>query len=754
MSALVEQNERQSNSLTQITGLIQLICRLDSANQDEHRRTREIILEAVEQRKHEPKEELSDQQDDDYEDVATFKLNIEAFGVSSAYELTDVSDAQESQLRSKTTKIILRSLRYDRMSNRYEDVVEAYPKTFEWIFRDTEEEQLPWDSFTDWLETGNGVYWIAGKAGSGKSTLLKHVFDDPRTRQHLRKWAGCRLLRVASFFFWGSGTSEQRSQAGCLKALLFQIFDQHPELIPIALPERWAETYTNSIKQLNISEKPWSLFDLMSGLRRVVRQTSIPLGLCFLVDGLDEFDGDHEEIVEFFKDLAMWDSFKACVSSRPWVIFKEAFSECSILLLQNFTYNDIVYYVNGRFAANKSFRKLQMRQPENATALVEEVVQKADGVFLWVRLAVKSLLNGIQNRDDITTLQSRLATLPNELEALYVHLLGLIEPHYLPWTSKVLQIVRACRELGTCCFGTSRSFIGVIPLTLGCLYLAIEESGYDGVLSSSSLSVTKMNESYLDLEVHLAARAAGLLEISHPLYGQVSAGSSVGYLHLTCRDYLESNSIWPKILVHTAGLKFNPHTAMFKACLRLLQSSPNIHGELKLHTEGEADFTSPTMDREEQLIHSALTYATQISPHEQLSLLDLLDRACEVLYASPIETGKHWSNNLFAQGESPLESFLDLAAIYHLERYVEEKLKRQASDTAKITAASLLFKLLPKTHWGAAWPGPSPEIVTMLLKYGADPNQKHNYFRTSVYENTIRYILNSPLPDDDDATNK
>lgn len=736
ISALLEQSGAQAASLAQITALIQLVCRLDGANQDEHRRTREVVLEAIERRKQEPKKDSSDDESDVYEDIATYKLTTEIDGLSSAFELTDVSDAQESQLRNKTIKTILRSLQYERMTNRYEDVVEAYPKTFEWIFCETEEEQLPWDSFTTWLETGDSVYWISGKAGSGKSTLMKHIFDDHRTRRHLRRWANCRPLCIASFFFWGSGTAEQRSQSGCLKALLFQILDQHPELIPIAMPGRWAETYTNAIRQRNISEKPWSLNDLMAALRRIVRQTSTPLGLCFLVDGLDEFDGDHEDIVELFKDLALSDNFKACLSSRPWVIFKEAFFECSSLLLQNFTYKDIVFYVTGRFHSNISFKRLRSQQPEAAVALIKEVVDKADGVFLWVRLAVKSLLNGIQNRDDVTTLRTRLKTLPRELEALYVHLLNIIEPHYLPWTSKVLQIVRACRELGTFYSSTSQPFIGVVPLTLGALRLALEDTSFTSPRSENLLTVMRVNvnESYQDLEVHLAARAAGLLEVSHPSYGKVGEYSSVGYLHLTCRDYLESPTIWPNIVAHTAKSNFNPCSSMLRSCIKQLKL-------LEPPSPGEefAEFA-------QRLLHSALIYASRIPPQEQVRLLDELNIHCTWLYSRLSEDPKHWSNHLFAQGPYQLESFLDLATIYQLSGFVGEKLKLHSPKKRKIESTSLLHKLLPKENWGAGWPGPTAEMVAVLLSYGADPNHRDGKFRSSVYENTILYILNSPPP--------
>jgi hypothetical protein len=71
------------------------------------------------------------------------------------------------------------------------------------------------------------------------------------------------------------------------------------------------------------------------------RQTTIKLKICFVVDGLDEFDGDdsdYEEMGELFKDVTDSAHIKVCLSSRPWVVFEDLFNRCLNLKLQNLTY--------------------------------------------------------------------------------------------------------------------------------------------------------------------------------------------------------------------------------------------------------------------------------------------------------------------------------------------------------------------------------------------------------------------------------
>jgi hypothetical protein len=67
---------------------------------------------------------------------------------------------------------------------------------------------------------------------------MKHIFDKLRTGRYLETWAGnAAPMCLATFFFWDSGTPEQKSPIGFLRAILFQVLEQHPDFIPIAFPD-------------------------------------------------------------------------------------------------------------------------------------------------------------------------------------------------------------------------------------------------------------------------------------------------------------------------------------------------------------------------------------------------------------------------------------------------------------------------------------------------------------------------------------
>jgi hypothetical protein len=65
-----------------------------------------------------------------------------------------------------------------------------------------------------------------------------------------------------------------------------------------------------------------------------------------------------------------------------------------------------------------------------ASALIDEIINVADGVFLWVQLATKSLIDGMSNHDTILDLRKRLKQVPTELVGLYEHMLNSIDPFY------------------------------------------------------------------------------------------------------------------------------------------------------------------------------------------------------------------------------------------------------------------------------------------------------------------------------------
>ncbi|CZR58782.1 uncharacterized protein PAC_08674 [Phialocephala subalpina] len=729
----------------QTLAFTQLMSRLESLNRDDHRQTRdtfnEIMRTSLARRRNSPGTSIE----------GSGKPRLEYTEIVSDIEMLDVSDTIESTLRTFVGESILWQVQYPGMTSRYEDVIEAHPKTFEWAFCDSTAEQCSWSNLSQWLQQSNGVYWICGKAGSGKSTLMKHIFDDERTTTFLKAWAGPTPLVIATFFFWNSGTNEQRSQKGLLRSLLFQILSKHPGLIPIVAPQQWAELYSRNImrnesgiNRLNrLIEGDFPLRSLEGMFRALLNQKIYDLKICFMVDGLDEFEGDHEEISTFFSEVASFPGIKVCLSSRPWPVFEELFAACPKLRLQDLTYRDIKYYVSDKMRRNSAFQRLELEEPLEAPTLIEEIVEKAKGVFIWVKLVVQSLLNGLRNQDELSDLKARLRDLPEEIKPLYRQLLNLVEPVYVPWVSKAFQIVRNVHDLSTDPFRNSFSHLpGVKPLSLVAFW-QVMNPGLDQT-DLDDPSAQKYSYKCKRFEVQLKARCAGLLEISNTR-GETVTGKDrvVQYFHRTARDFLETSASSTKLLLDTANIDFRLNISLMRSCigsLRIVSARPTggpwpeqtktIHGLVN-------DFMMYAYHAEERLE----------DPKAQAGLLDQLSSFMAMQSKEKRNGSCHWITEMWPLGGDP--DFIDLVTLYGLRTYVEKKLQQYGTSEMKSIAAELLQYLLPIQDCFVCYgmPVPKLEMVSLLLDYGAETMTYNSSFQ-STWENVVYYMLNTTMLND------
>jgi hypothetical protein len=118
------------------------------------------------------------------------------------------------------------------------------------------------------------------------------------------------------------------------------------------------------------------------------------LRFCFFIDGLDEYEGDQEDISDYFSDLSNLPYVKFCIASRPLIVFKDAFSTFPGLRLQDLTSDDIQKYIEDKLNGHKRMKLLTKQTPIESEQLVRQVILKAEGVFLWVTLVVTSLMKG------------------------------------------------------------------------------------------------------------------------------------------------------------------------------------------------------------------------------------------------------------------------------------------------------------------------------------------------------------------------
>jgi hypothetical protein len=419
-------------------------------------------------------------------------------------------------------RYILSSFRFDVMRTREHEVKENHAKTFEWMFSD--------DSyFSRWLRQDSGLFWISGKAGSGKSTLMKFLFESPKTQDMLDAWAGDSKLVISRHFFWNAGTSMQKSYRGLLQSLCYDIFQACPELLPHLCGKLWESlTSADCLESSYRNESKWSEVEMVELIRRAAQfgaQTgSRDMCLFFFIDGLDEYQGGNDQLVEAITTLSKIRNVKVCVSARPWNVFKETFKELSqkqrVLTLQNLTQNDIVSYVKDKLDQNRGFARLQLRDPR-CSELFAEITTKAEGVFLWVYLVINELMKSLANDDDFVTLQRRLRRIPPGLSEYFRYMFDKLDGFYASQTSHIFRAVLA---------STYRMPILALSVIFSTEPLAAQ------LLSDLGAALSEKDNKHLEatLSTRMAGCCGDLLEVKH---------GKVQYLHRTVREFLATAEI-------------------------------------------------------------------------------------------------------------------------------------------------------------------------------------------------------------------
>ena len=179
---------------------------------------------------------------------------------------------------------------------------------------------------------------------------------------------------------------------------------------------------------------------------------------------------------------------KVCLSSRPDRAYTDAFNSCPMLRLQDLTELDIRTYSLDRLQPH-----LQIHTQGDVSEIVDGITVRAQGVFLWVDLVVKAMIQGLKNHDSVDQLRMRVYATPSDIEALYAQMLSHIEVVY---REEAAQLFLMALE------GLSNSLLNV-ALTL-----------CNGFTRGSEMSIQEALHLCRRTQQRLPTVCAGLLEIN------------------------------------------------------------------------------------------------------------------------------------------------------------------------------------------------------------------------------------------------
>ncbi|KAK4142187.1 uncharacterized protein C8A04DRAFT_38443 [Dichotomopilus funicola] len=546
---------------------------------------------------------------------------------------------------------LLSTLHFAALDRRLQAIPEAYRNTFQWVLqkepRQSEgaDPQPLWSSFPDWLRgDSENIYWITGKPGSGKSTLIKHLVNQPATLSHLAEWGGGKKVLTAMFYSWDAGSELQKSQVGLLRTLLYQVVQQAPEIAPRLFPGRWAMQKIFGAASLQ-HLPPWTWEELFESVGALATLPERNFNLAIFVDGLDEFAGDHSRLIDLIRQFHSQPGFK--------------------LRMEVLTETDLKTFVQGVAHENVAFMELKDAYPTEADELLSKVVERACGVFLWVSLVMKAVLNSLTDGTTLIHLEHLVDSLPEDLSKLYENLWRRVKPSYQRAGSRLLLLFRAYTNSPQLNLKTNKIALpsGMEPYIL---WLADRHNPPE----DNPRRILQV------LRRKLASRTMGLLELTHHAH-------HVNYLHRTTKEWLDT--FWTDMEAH-AGHDFDPHLGLLRAISRSATTDPAAQ---RNRLEGAQPGSWESYANTWGWMLEAFYHAGRVvrDPHDRL--VEALDRiegvfkGLRFVTTTMVPHVAHWAKVRRGSAADQF-GFVGLAAEFGVFRYVQAKMKEAPSDYASI----------------------------------------------------------------------
>lgn len=427
---------------------------------------------------------------------------------------------------------------------------------------------------------------------------MKFIADHPTTLSSLSQWARPKRPVLASHYFWSAGTPLQKSQQGLLQTLLYDIFRQLPDIMESVCVERWAKT----IEQLTY--EPWQVTELQRVLQRIADRQDIPVKFCFFIDGLDEFAGEHVDFCHGLRELAKSPSIKLCVSSRAWNVFEDSFGSSGMdtkLYIHDLTYNDIRSYAGIRLQQHPRWKTFKHEAP-NASWLLEQITERAAGVFLWVFLVTRELRSGLSEYDSFLDMRKRLESIPVDLGAFFKQILESVETFYIPRMATTLQLSLAATEpLDVAVYGLHELEYGNQNYALK---LPLQALGGTGVTALCEQTRRR-----------LKARCRGLVEVN-------PRSNRVEFLHRSVMDFLRTAEM-SIFLASKAPPRFDARLSLARALTAYIKAT-----EFPEQVE-RTDFNNCTESKLMSVVREVLSQVRELRgqvAEASYPLLDELDR--------------------------------------------------------------------------------------------------------------------------------
>ena len=348
------------------------------------------------------------------------------------------------------------------------------------------------------------ILWINGKPAAGKSTLVGYAINQLRKQN-----AAC------SFFFFKYRDKSKSRLSACLRSLAFQMAVANKKIRNVLLDMRKNDT----ILEMDDERSIWRKLFLLG-----IFQIDFPKQY-WMIDALDEC----ENIGSFFDSmLAKMDEsvpLRILMTSRMTSGLEKHFSNLGTHRFRSEGISTADTLPDIKFLVEAKARPLMPKDNENRANLVEKILGKSEGSFLWTVL----VLNELSNTHGEEEMNQVLDEVPREMEPLYQRALeSMSKATRGKRIAKAILIWTACATR---------------PLTIKELHGALE---------------IDLEDTFPKLEVSIVALCGQLVTVDK--FGRVQM------VHETAREFLLKEDLVSEFTIN----KKEAHTRIAKTCFMYL----------------------------------------------------------------------------------------------------------------------------------------------------------------------------------------
>jgi hypothetical protein len=413
---------------------------------------------------------------------------------------------------------------------------------------------------------------------------MKYLFKHPETTSLLQTWAGEKELVFTQFFFWKPGSALQKNLVGLVRSLLFSVLKQCPWATSDVFPRYWNPSEhlpwsTHTKKQLGDDE-------ILTEFDNLVSNADIYSAhrFCFFIDGLDEFEesSQHMDLVGKFEEWVKISAgdVKICVSSRELPVFQDRLDANQRIRLQDLTRKDIEAFVHERLRTEERFQNIRQTQEKRCSRFEEQIVEKSDGVFLWVVLVLNMICEGLECRESLVDLERKLDTMPQKLEEFFDYILGSIsegQRRKAFCTLSYAMVATQCKSKD--CFDTrSYLFSALSLLRFSFLDEYIDDPSFVKNRDYKEMRREQIEERVAAAAAQVTGRCKGLLELTQNKFrsngSTVKIEPEVGlviFIHRSVPEYL-ATFLQEKGSKHLED--FDPMAALIQTLIAIFNAFP------------------------------------------------------------------------------------------------------------------------------------------------------------------------------------